>query len=62
LNDGQVLELGRSQMEERLQRFVTAYSRTLSQMPNRPYRVDLRYANGFAVRATGLPLRSPGAG
>jgi cell division protein FtsQ len=62
LNDGQVLELGRSQMEERLQRFVTAYSRTLSQMPNRPYRVDLRYTNGFAVRATGLPLRSPGAG
>jgi len=61
LNDGQVLELGRSQMEERLQRFVTAYARTLSQMPNQPYRIDLRYANGFAVRATSLASRSPGA-
>ena len=61
LNDGQVLELGRSQMEERLQRFVTTYGRALSQMPNQPYRIDLRYANGFAVRATSLAARSPGA-
>jgi cell division protein FtsQ len=50
LNDGEVLKLGRSQMEERLQRFVRAYSRTLAQLPNRPYRIDLRYSNGFAVR------------
>lgn len=50
LDDGEVLELGRSQMEERLRRFVSAYGRTLAQLPNRPYRVDLRYSNGFAVR------------
>ena len=51
LNDGEVLELGRSQMEERLQRFVRAYARTLAQLPSRAYRIDLRYSNGFAVRA-----------
>jgi cell division protein FtsQ len=50
LNDGEMLQLGRSQMEERLQRFVRAYSRTVAQLPNRPYRIDLRYSNGFAVR------------
>ena len=50
LSDGEILELGRSQMEERLQRFVRAYSRTLAQLANRPYRIDLRYSNGFAVR------------
>jgi cell division protein FtsQ len=50
LSDGEVLELGRSQMEERLQRFVRVYGRTLAHLPNRPYRIDLRYSNGFAVR------------
>jgi len=50
LSDGEILELGRSQMEERLQRFVGAYRRTLAQLANRPYRIDLRYPNGFAVR------------
>jgi len=50
LNDGEVLELGRSQMEERLQRFASTYGRTLAQLPHRPYRIDLRYSNGFAVR------------
>jgi cell division protein FtsQ len=61
LNDGQVLELGRSQMEERLQRFVRAYGRALAQLPNRPYRIDLRYSNGFAVRAPGPTLPALGA-
>jgi cell division protein FtsQ len=50
LSDGEVLELGRGQMEERLRRFASAYGRTLAQLPNRPYRIDLRYSNGFAVR------------
>jgi cell division protein FtsQ len=61
LNDGAVLELGRSQIEERLQRFVRAYGRTLAQLPNRPYRIDLRYSNGFAVRAPSVPLPARGA-
>lgn len=58
LSDGEVLELGRSQMEERLQRFVRVYGRTLAQLPNRPYRIDLRYSNGFAVR---MPSAAHGA-
>jgi len=60
LNDAAVLELGRSQMEERLQRFVRAYRPTLVQLPNRPYRIDLRYSNGFAVRAPNAPLLARG--
>jgi len=58
LSDGEVLELGRSQMEERLLRFVRAYGRTLAQLPNRQYRIDLRYSNGFAVR---MPNAARGA-
>jgi cell division protein FtsQ len=50
LNDGQVLELGREQMDERLQRFVAAYPRTLAQLPPMRLRIDLRYPNGFTVR------------
>jgi len=50
LDSGDVLELGREQMDERVQRFVHAYARTLGQLPTRPYRIDLRYPNGFAVR------------
>jgi len=62
LSDGAVLELGRSQMEERLQRFVRVYSRTLARLPQRPYRIDLRYANGFAVRPQSVSPPSGGAG
>src|SRR5689334_15135720 len=50
LADGEVLELGREQMEERLQRFVVAYPRTLAQLPAMRLRIDLRYPNGFTVR------------
>ena len=55
-----MLELGRERMAERLQRFVTAYDRTLAQLPARTYRVDLRYPNGFAVRAPQLPAHARG--
>jgi cell division protein FtsQ len=61
LDDGDVLELGRERMAERLQRFVTAYGRTLAQLPARAYRVDLRYPNGFAVRTQQLPAHVRGA-
>jgi cell division protein FtsQ len=61
LDDGDVLELGRSQMDERLQRLVTAYDRTLARLPDRRYRIDLRYPNGFAVRTSRVALRAPGA-
>jgi cell division protein FtsQ len=61
LEDGDVLELGRTRMDERLQRFVSAHGRTLALLPTRPYRVDLRYPNGFAVRTQALTVRASGA-
>jgi cell division protein FtsQ len=60
LDDGDVLELGREHTDERLQRFVTAYSHTLAPLRARAYRVDLRYPNGFAVRAATSLARAPG--
>lgn len=50
LEDGLTLELGREQIEARLTRFVAAYERTLGKLGRRIDYVDLRYANGFAVR------------
>jgi cell division protein FtsQ len=52
LDDGQILELGREQMDERLRRFVAAYPRTLAQLPAMRLRIDLRYPNGFTVRGS----------
>jgi len=51
LDDGVVLELGREDLQRRLQRYAAAYAQTLGRLPPHDYRVDLRYANGFAVRA-----------
>jgi cell division protein FtsQ len=50
LKDGLTLELGREHIEARLARFVGAYGRTVAQLGRRVDHVDLRYANGFAVR------------
>jgi cell division protein FtsQ len=50
LENGMTLELGREQIEARLARFVEAYSRTLGKLDRHIDYVDLRYANGFAVR------------
>ncbi len=55
LEDGMTLDLGREYVEARLLRFVNTYSRTIARMPHPVDRVDLRYANGFAARAPGLP-------
>ncbi len=55
LNDGVTLDLGREHVEERLRRFVVTYPRTIARMKQPVDRVDLRYANGFAVRVPGLP-------
>ena len=52
LDDGLTLELGRSDMEARLGRFVMVYDRTIGRLPPSVAQVDLRYANGFAVRIT----------
>lgn len=50
LASGMTLALGRERVEERLARFVTVHDRTLGQLNRRVDYVDLRYANGFAVR------------
>jgi cell division protein FtsQ len=50
LDDGLTLELGRTDMDARLGRFVMVYDRTIGRLPPSVVQVDLRYANGFAVR------------
>ena len=50
LESGLVLELGREQIEARLARFIGAYERTVATLDHEVRHVDLRYANGFAVR------------
>lgn len=53
LDDGNVLELGRTDPLPRLVRFVEVYPRLAGQLPVRAHRIDLRYPNGFAVRLPG---------
>ena len=57
LEDGLTLELGREQTEARLTRFVEAYARTIGRLARRIDYVDLRYANGFAVRIPELKFK-----
>jgi cell division protein FtsQ len=55
------VELGRNAPEERLSRFIAYYGRTvgaLSRVGARVDYVDLRYGNGFAVRAPGVADRN----
>ena len=47
---GPTIELGREEIEARLARYVEVYERTLGTLNRRVDYVDLRYANGFAVR------------
>ena len=50
LETGTVVELGREQMEARLERFVRVHDRSSGQLNPQPHHVDLRYPNGFALR------------
>ncbi len=50
LASGMTLALGRESVEARLTRFVAVHDRTLGRLGRRIDYVDLRYANGFAVR------------
>ena len=53
LNNGTILELGRNEVEERLARYVSVYNHSIArwnQQQPLTY-VDLRYPNGFAIRA-----------
>ncbi len=58
LDNGLVVELGREKVEERMEKFVRIYDRTLGRLNRSVNYVDLRYPNGFAVRlgsAAGKP-------
>ena len=59
MESGLVLELGRENLEARLTRFVAAYDRTVGRLGRRIDHVDLRYANGFAVRIPELRHDKP---
>ena len=50
LDDGTAIELGRFAVDERLQRFVAVYARSVGTMDGTVDYIDLRYSNGFAVR------------
>lgn len=49
LDNGMLLELGREQMQQRLERFVAVYPYSLATMARKVNYVDLRYRNGFAA-------------
>lgn len=50
LSNDIVLELGRNEMTQRLERFVTVYPYSLANQPKTVKQVDLRYRNGMAVQ------------
>jgi cell division protein FtsQ len=57
LDDGTVLLLGRDQgvpIEDRVRRWAAVYPRVQTRLERGADVVDLRYPNGFAVRANGL--------
>lgn len=51
LDNGMNIELGRTRVDARLRSFVALYPRTLANVETPVHYVDLRYPNGFAVRA-----------
>lgn len=54
LDNGMTLEIGREQVAARLSRFLQVYPDTIVPLGQRADYVDLRYANGFAVRVPEL--------
>ncbi|MCC6535106.1 MAG: cell division protein FtsQ/DivIB [Burkholderiales bacterium] len=54
LDGGLTLELGRNDLENRLERFVQNYQRAALLLGRRMDHADLRYGNGFAVRVAEL--------
>jgi cell division protein FtsQ len=55
LDNGFKLELGRSDFDERLQTFLTAYRVELHKMASNALVVDLRYKRGLALKVAQLP-------
>jgi cell division protein FtsQ len=67
LDAGPTLELGREDIEARLARYLDVHESTVGALKRRIDYVDLRYANGFAVRipelkGEGLPAERPARG
>ena len=58
LNNGMAVELGREQskttLKERVERFVGIYPQLLARLQDRIERVDMRYPNGLALKASGI--------
>jgi len=61
LRSGLTIALGRESIEARLARFVASHGRTIGRLGRRVDYVDLRYANGFAVRIPELRHEQPQA-
>ncbi len=64
LDDGTTLLLGREQgvpLEERVRRWASVYPRVMARLDGQPEVVDLRYPNGFAVRAVNVLAVEEGA-
>lgn len=59
LDNGTVIELGREQMEQRLTRFVAVFDSSVGRLQRKIEYVDLRYANGFAVRIPEIAHEKP---
>lgn len=55
---GMVIEIGREHVDERLQKFASAYRQTIGELEREVRYADLRYPNGFAVRKPGPAARA----
>lgn len=60
-NNGMVIELGRVDMQPRLEKFANVYASTLAVLNKKISYADLRYPNGFALRKPTERLRAPEA-
>ncbi|HTE13444.1 MAG TPA: cell division protein FtsQ/DivIB [Burkholderiales bacterium] len=61
LDNGMTLEVGREQVPARLARFLAAYPHTIAPLGRNADYVDLRYANGFAVRVPDMAKAKGGS-
>jgi cell division protein FtsQ len=53
-----VMELGRVEMQLRLERFADVYTTTIAALNKKISYADLRYPNGFAVRRPTEAMKS----
>lgn len=58
-NNGMVIELGRVDMQPRLEKFANVYGSTLAVLNKKITYADLRYPNGFALRKPTERLAAP---